>query len=88
MSDAIHDPDAGWQWCTFEGAELHTLLLGLQSSFREKLEWLEEMEELSMRLRRSREVLHSGDRATDPDPSSDRASLDRSGEQAGFPAMK
>src|SRR5437016_1866846 len=28
----------GWQWCTFEGAELHTLLLGLRATFREKLE--------------------------------------------------
>jgi hypothetical protein len=46
----------GWQWCTFEGAELHTLLLGLQSSFREKLEWLEEAETLTLRLRASREA--------------------------------
>lgn len=21
----------GWQWCIFEGAELHTLLIGLQT---------------------------------------------------------
>ncbi len=46
----------GWQWCTFEGAELHTLLLGLQSTFREKLEWLEEAETLTLRLRASREA--------------------------------
>jgi len=44
-----------WQWCTFEGAELHTLLLGLQTTFREKLEWLEEAETLTLRLRASRE---------------------------------
>ena len=44
----------GWQWCTFEGAELHTLLLGLQSTFREKLEWLDQAEELSLRLQSSR----------------------------------
>ena len=37
----------GWQWCTFEGAELQTLLLGLQTTFREKLEWLEEAETLT-----------------------------------------
>ncbi len=48
----------GWQWCTAEGAELHTLLLGLQSTFREKLEWLEEAENLSVQLRASRE--HAG----------------------------
>jgi hypothetical protein len=45
----------GWQWCTPEGAELHTLLLGLQTSFREKLEWLEEAETLTLQLRASRE---------------------------------
>jgi hypothetical protein len=44
-----------WQWCTFEGAELHTLLLGLQTTFREKLEWLEEAETLTLGLRASRE---------------------------------
>src|SRR5258708_40115464 len=40
----------GWQWCTFEGAELHTLLLGLKSTFREKLEWLEEAEDVTLAL--------------------------------------
>jgi len=45
----------GWQWCTFEGAELHTLLIGLQTTFREKLEWLEEAETLTLALRASRE---------------------------------
>lgn len=44
-----------WQWGIFEGAELHTLLLGLQTSFREKLEWLEEAETLTLQLRASRE---------------------------------
>ena len=41
----------GWQWCTAEGAELQTLLIGLQTSFREKLEWLEEAETLALKLR-------------------------------------
>jgi hypothetical protein len=45
----------GWESCTFEGAELSTLRLGLQTTFREKLEWLEEMETLSLRFRASRE---------------------------------
>jgi hypothetical protein len=40
----------GWESCTFEGAEMSTLLLGLQSTFREKLEWLEEAETLALRL--------------------------------------
>ena len=44
-----------WRWGTFEGAELHTLLLGLQSTFREKLEWLEEAETLTLQLRAGRE---------------------------------
>jgi len=45
----------GWQSCTFEGAEMQTLLLGLQTTFREKLEWLEEAETLTLQLRASRE---------------------------------
>ena len=44
-----------WRWGTSEGAELHTLLLGLLSTFREKLEWLEEAETLTLQLRASRE---------------------------------
>ena len=47
--DQLYQQD-GWQWCTAEGAELHTLLQGLRSSFREKLEWLEEAETLTLRL--------------------------------------
>jgi hypothetical protein len=34
---------------------LSTLLLGLQTTFREKLEWLEEAETLTLQLRASRE---------------------------------
>jgi hypothetical protein len=45
----------GWKSCTFEGAEMSTLLLGLQTTFREKLEWLEEAETLTLQLRASRE---------------------------------
>ncbi|MFZ1071953.1 MAG: hypothetical protein WAO21_00820 [Verrucomicrobiia bacterium] len=44
----------GWEWCTFEGARKHVLLMGLQSTFREKLEWLEEAETLTLRLRERR----------------------------------
>ncbi len=44
-----------WRWGTSEGAELHTLLLGLQSTFREKIEWLEGAETLTLCLRASRE---------------------------------
>ena len=45
----------GWQSCMFEGAEMSTLLLVLQTTFREKLEWLEEAETLTLQLRASRE---------------------------------
>jgi hypothetical protein len=45
----------GWKWCTFEGAELHTLLIGLETTFREKLEWLEGAETLTLHFRASRE---------------------------------
>jgi hypothetical protein len=45
----------GWRWCTFEGARDHVLLLGLTTTFREKLEWLEEAETLSLALRAGRE---------------------------------
>lgn len=44
-----------WKWGTFEGAELHTLLLGLTTTFREKLEWLEEAETLVLQMRAHRE---------------------------------
>jgi hypothetical protein len=41
----------GWQWCTPEGARKQVLALGLQTTLREKLEWLEEAETLSLRFR-------------------------------------
>jgi len=47
----------GWQWCTAEGAELHTLLMGLQSTFPEKLTWLEEAENLTIAMAAGREKL-------------------------------
>lgn len=48
----------GWRWCTSEGAELHTLLIGLETSFREKLEWLEEAETLTLEFRAARAAEH------------------------------
>jgi hypothetical protein len=44
----------GWQWCTADGAELHTLLMGLKTTFREKLEWLEDAETLTLAMRSNR----------------------------------
>ncbi|HEY8961888.1 MAG TPA: hypothetical protein VIM57_06750 [Luteolibacter sp.] len=48
----------GWQWCTAEGAELHTLLLGLNTPFVEKVRWLEEAELLSLTMRLGNRSLH------------------------------
>jgi hypothetical protein len=48
----LSTPD--WRWGTFEGAELHTLLLGLTTTFREKLQWLEGAETLTLQLRANR----------------------------------
>lgn len=45
----------GWQWCTSEGSRRHSLLLGLRTPFREKLEWLEEAENLAIVFRANRE---------------------------------
>ena len=47
----------GWRWCTAQGARDHVLLLGLQSTFREKLVWLEEAETLALSLRKNRKPL-------------------------------
>ncbi len=44
----------GWKWCTFEGAELHSLLLGLETSLREKIIWMEEMQAFHERFADSR----------------------------------
>ena len=45
---------SSWQSCTFEGAELHSLLLGLETSFREKIIWLEEMQKIQERFAQNR----------------------------------
>lgn len=38
----------GWKWCTSEGAEMDSLLVGLKMTLPEKLKWLEEMETLTL----------------------------------------
>jgi hypothetical protein len=58
----------GWQWCTSEGAELHTLLLGLETTFREKLEWLEAAETLSLRLQSQNGKIKAKAEITKTDP--------------------
>lgn len=44
-----------WYVGTFEGARDQVLHLGLETTFREKLEWLEEAENLTTRFREQRE---------------------------------
>jgi hypothetical protein len=44
-----------WEFCTFEGAEMSTLLMGLKTTFQEKLQWLEEAETLSLQFQAARE---------------------------------
>jgi hypothetical protein len=47
----------GWDSCTFEGAEMSTLAMGLQTTFREKLEWLEDAETMILEMRAKQEKL-------------------------------
>ncbi len=51
-SSRFADP---WYVGTFEGARDQVLHMGLETTFREKLEWLEEAENLSLMFRLSRE---------------------------------
>jgi hypothetical protein len=45
-----------WRWGTPEGSREFDRLLDRSLTFREKLEWLEEAETLSLRFRASREA--------------------------------
>lgn len=49
----------GWRWCTAEGSREFDRLQDLQLTFREKLEWLEEAETLSLRFCASRDASRS-----------------------------
>ena len=44
-----------WKWGTFEGSRALDRLLDRRLSFREKLEWLEEAETLSLHFQAQRE---------------------------------
>jgi hypothetical protein len=54
MTREEFDHHPGWRWCTAQGARDHVLLLGLETTFREKLEWLDQSEVLGVRLQTSR----------------------------------
>ena len=47
----------GWESCTFKGAERSTLALGLETTFLEKLQWLEEAENFVLAMRAGREKM-------------------------------
>ena len=49
-----------WRWGTAEGSRELDRLLDRRLSFREKLEWLEEAETLTLALRASREARQRG----------------------------
>jgi hypothetical protein len=57
----------GWESCTFEGAEMNTLLMGLKTTFREKLEWLEEAEKLALTLQAGRRPKKATKPRTEPE---------------------
>ena len=44
-----------WKWGTWDGSRKLDRLLDRQTTFREKLEWLEEAETLSLRFRAIRQ---------------------------------
>ena len=69
----------GWEWCTAEGSRKQVLLLGLQTTFREKLEWLEETETMILHMRAAREAARN--RATKD--SASNSSPDRCDENTG-----
>jgi hypothetical protein len=59
MKPPFHiEPD--WRWGTAEGSREFDRLLDRSLSFREKLEWLEEAETLTLQLRASREQALQG----------------------------
>ena len=67
MTKEEFDNHPGWRWCTAQGARDSVLLMGLESTFREKLEWLEEAEDLFLRFQAGRRQY--------PDPAAGGAAL-------------
>jgi hypothetical protein len=65
MTQEEFDNHPGWQFCTAQGARDHVLLMGLESTFREKLEWLEEAETLSLRFRTERKRMYEANTKSD-----------------------
>ena len=59
------DLPTDWYWGTPEGSRAFDRLVERRLSFREKLEWLEEAETLSLRLNISRRRVLRGEKITD-----------------------
>ena len=57
--------EPSWKWGTSEGSREFDRLLDRTLTFREKLEWLEEMETLTLRMRANRRETAPGG---PPDP--------------------
>jgi hypothetical protein len=66
MKDDVVKPD--WKWGTPEGSRELDRLLDRQLPFREKLEWLEEAEDLTLRLRATREDAESSGKPGPSEP--------------------
>ena len=60
MSSAEEPILPDWRWATAEGSRDLDRLLDRRLSFREKLEWLEEAETLSLRLAAGRLLRNNG----------------------------
>ena len=67
MTREEFDHHPGWRWCTAQGARDSVLLMGLETTFREKLEWLEAAEDLVLQMRAGRTKY--------PDPTAGGAAL-------------
>lgn len=55
-----YEPD--WRWGTAEGSREFDRLVDRELTFREKLEWLEEAETLTLRFRAQREERREAER--------------------------
>ena len=64
MNPSFHI-EPSWKWGTSEGSREFDRLLDRSLTFREKLEWLEEMETLTLVMRASRTEKDPG-RSSDP----------------------
>ena len=60
MTEKELDSHPEWKSCTFEGAQERTPEMGLTTTFREKLIWLEEMETQLLEMQRRQAEIAAG----------------------------